>query len=76
MCGIAGVLYKDGTRKVDKDILVSMRDTMVHRGPDDAGIYISDNIGLAHRRLSIVGLSTGHQPMSNSAQSLWVVFNG
>ncbi len=76
MCGISGIFYKDRERKIDEATLISMRDAMVHRGPDDSGVYINKHIGLAHRRLSIVGLSTGHQPMSNHSQSLWIVFNG
>ena len=76
MCGITGIIYKHPERRVDRDVLLAMRDTMVHRGPDDEGVYISGQLGLAHRRLSIVGLSTGHQPMSNSNEKLWIVFNG
>ena len=53
-----------------------MLDTIRHRGPDDEGMYISKNIGLGHRRLSIIDLSTGHQPLSNEDGSLWIVFNG
>lgn len=53
-----------------------MRDIMTHRGPDDSGIYVDRNVGLAHRRLSIIDLSTGHQPMSNEDDSIWIVFNG
>lgn len=76
MCGIAGVLYKHPDRMVEEADIIAMRDTMAHRGPDDAGVYVSGNLGLGHRRLSIVGLSTGHQPMSNDAQTVWIVFNG
>lgn len=64
---------------VESDLLIKMRDAMTHRGPDDAGFYISPNkkIGLAHRRLSIVDLSAdAHQPMSNEAGTIWIVFNG
>jgi asparagine synthase (glutamine-hydrolysing) len=60
----------------EQQVLVAMRDTMEHRGPDDAGVFVDGALGLAHRRLSIVGLSSGHQPMSNSAGNLWIVFNG
>lgn len=76
MCGIAGILYKHRDRMVEEADIIAMRDTMAHRGPDDAGVYVSGNLGLGHRRLSIVGLSTGHQPMSNDAQTVWIVFNG
>ncbi|BDD87613.1 asparagine synthase (glutamine-hydrolyzing) [Desulfofustis limnaeus] len=76
MCGITGIYYKNRERAVDGADISIMRDTMVHRGPDDAGIYLSGNVGLGHRRLSIVGLSSGHQPMSNEAGTVWIVFNG
>lgn len=76
MCGITGIYYFDHSHSVEESVLQDMRDVMTYRGPDDAGIYIDGNLGMAHRRLSIVGLSTGHQPMSNADESLWVVFNG
>jgi asparagine synthase (glutamine-hydrolysing) len=76
MCGIAAVVRFDRT-PVDRELLVRMRDEMVHRGPDDAGLHIDGPVGLAHRRLSIVDLSPlGHQPMSNEDGSIWLVFNG
>lgn len=80
MCGIVGtMIFDSGSGRVDADLLVRMRDTMVHRGPDGAGIWISDDgkIGLGHRRLSIIDLSAlAAQPMSNESGSLWVSFNG
>jgi asparagine synthase (glutamine-hydrolysing) len=76
MCGIAGVIYTDTTREVDKYRLSAMRDVFTYRGPDDCGLYVSGSVGLAHRRLSIVGLTTGHQPMADSSQKYWIVFNG
>lgn len=79
MCGICGIL-NFGKNEIDIENLVSrMRDTMVHRGPDDKGLYISPcgNIGLGHRRLSIIDLSPkGKQPMSNEDNTIWIVFNG
>lgn len=76
MCGILAVINFDH-HPVYKDLFLRMRDTMVHRGPDDAGIYLQGGIGLAHRRLSIIDLSaTGHQPMSNEDDSVHIVFNG
>ena len=77
MCGIVGILSPQG--KVSPDEILRMRDAMVHRGPDDAGIWISPNqtVGLGHRRLSIIDLSSlGHQPMSNEKEDLWIVYNG
>ena len=53
-----------------------MADTLVHRGPDDEGFFLDGPMGLAHRRLSIIDLEGGHQPLSNEDQSVWVAFNG
>lgn len=76
MCGVCGI-YTKGTEKVSRKTLERMRDVMVNRGPDDAGIYIADHIGLGHRRLSIIDLSpAGHQPLSNEDRTIWLVFNG
>lgn len=76
MCGILAILNFDN-KSVDREMLIQMRDTMYHRGPDDAGIYVKESLGLAHRRLSIIDLSeTGHQPMTNEDQSLFLVCNG
>ena len=77
MCGICGKLYHSRDRKVDEGLLKSMASVINHRGPDDDGIYLKGNVGLAHRRLSILDLSpAGHQPMSNEDGSIWIVFNG
>lgn len=80
MCGVVGTLIFDSGRgRVDAGLLERMRDTMTHRGPDGAGIWISDDgkVGLGHRRLSIIDLSTtAAQPMSNESGSLWLSFNG
>ena len=78
MCGVAGELRYDD-RRVEKATLERMRDTMVHRGPDGEGAWISDDgrIGLAHRRLSIIDLSTSaSQPMKSADGSIHIVFNG
>ncbi len=79
MCGIAGIYCFEGTNTIESELLVRMRDTMLHRGPDDAGVWTSPDrrVGLAHRRLSIVDLSLdARQPMANEDGSLQVVFNG
>jgi asparagine synthase (glutamine-hydrolysing) len=77
MCGISGIaLSSQRSGDVNEAVLVRMRDVLQHRGPDDAGIFIEGPIGLAHRRLSIVDLATGHQPMSNEDGSIKIVFNG
>lgn len=77
MCGISGIaLSSRCTSDVNEERLVRMRDVLKHRGPDDAGLFIEDSVGLAHRRLSIVDVASGHQPMSNEDGSLQIVFNG
>jgi asparagine synthase (glutamine-hydrolysing) len=77
MCGICGVVVPAGIdRAVDPDSLRQMRDALEHRGPDDAGIYIDRGVGLGHRRLSIVDVGSGHQPMSNEDSTVWISYNG
>jgi asparagine synthase (glutamine-hydrolysing) len=76
MCGIAGIVASDRLHADERARLTLMRDVMTHRGPDDAGTYCDDRAGLAHRRLSIVDVAAGHQPLSNEDGSIWVVFNG
>jgi asparagine synthase (glutamine-hydrolysing) len=76
MCGITGRLNFDPRRPVDRDVLVAMTDAVMHRGPDAAGYFIGDGVGLGHRRLSIIDLSTGDQPLANEDGTVQVVFNG
>ena len=79
MCGIAGIVGRQGGPPVDEDALIRLRDAQKHRGPDDAGAWLDERgqIGLAHRRLSIIDLTpTGHQPMSTPDGRLHLVFNG
>jgi asparagine synthase (glutamine-hydrolysing) len=76
MCGICGKLNFDSSRGVSGELLKSMADAIRHRGPDDEGYYRSKSLGLGFRRLSIIDLKTGHQPMSNEDGSIWIVFNG
>jgi asparagine synthase (glutamine-hydrolysing) len=76
MCGIAGIVNFSKDNRVDGGNLRRMCDVMAHRGPDDAGIYVQGQVGIGMRRLSIVDLSTGHQPISNEDGSIWIVFNG
>ncbi len=76
MCAITGIYYFKG-KPVDQNLLLAMTGTMAHRGPDDQGIYLDGNVGLGHRRLSIIDLSAaGHQPMENQNKTLAIVFNG
>jgi len=76
MCGISGIFHFDNLKRVHPEVLLRMNQTMIHRGPDDSGIYQNGSIGLAHRRLSIIDLSTGHQPMFNEDGSICIIFNG
>jgi asparagine synthase (glutamine-hydrolysing) len=76
MCGIAGIVSFDGRAQVDPARLARMRDVQSHRGPDDYGSWIEGPVGLAHRRLSIIDVAGGHQPMSTEDDRLWGVFNG
>ena len=76
MCGICGIYNFKTKEPVHSTQLKDMADTMVHRGPDDEGFYISGETGLGHRRLSIIDLGGGHQPMSNEDGTVWVIFNG
>jgi asparagine synthase (glutamine-hydrolysing) len=76
VCGICGKLFFDRNRTIDERLLRAMMETMRHRGPDDEGIYISGRIGLGHKRLSIIDLNTGKQPICNEDGTVWIVFNG
>jgi asparagine synthase (glutamine-hydrolysing) len=77
MCGICGIaIPNEMNRNVDESLLKRMRDTLTHRGPDDAGVFVCGSVGLGHRRLSIVDLAGGQQPMSNEDGTVWIVFNG
>ena len=76
MCGICGIFHSDRNQSVNRDALVSMNQQIVHRGPDDDGFFVEKNVGLAMRRLSIIDVQTGHQPISNEDESIWIVFNG
>ncbi|MCP4723486.1 MAG: asparagine synthase (glutamine-hydrolyzing), partial [bacterium] len=74
MCGICGVRLKSAA--VDEGRLVRMRDLLTYRGPDDEGLFIEENIGFGHRRLNIIDLDTGHQPMMNHDESVIIIYNG
>ena len=77
MCGISGIAFSPRSgRQVDKAKLVQMRDILQHRGPDDSGVFVDRNIGLAHRRLSMVDVAHGEQPMFNGKRSCVIVYNG
>jgi|SRR5579875_995178 len=74
MCGIAGFVLRDG--RAETAAVRAMCDQIRHRGPDDEGIYIDGSCGIGMRRLSIIDLNTGHQPIANEDRTVWVVFNG
>jgi asparagine synthase (glutamine-hydrolysing) len=74
MCGIAGYFLKDS--RAELSVVKAMCDSIVHRGPDDEGFHVEGPAAIGMRRLSIIDLSTGHQPISNEAGTVWVVFNG
>ncbi|MFQ5709115.1 MAG: asparagine synthase (glutamine-hydrolyzing) [bacterium] len=76
MCGICGVSYFDRAYQVDEPLILSMCDAIQHRGPDDDGWYVKGNTAVGMRRLSIIDLATGHQPISNEDGTIWIVFNG
>jgi asparagine synthase (glutamine-hydrolysing) len=76
MCGIAGIFDTRERRLIDEGLLQRMNETQFHRGPDDGGVHTEPGVGLAHRRLSIIDLSGGHQPLFNEDGSVVVVYNG
>ena len=76
MCGITGIFDIRGRRDVPRPLLERMNETQHHRGPDEGGIHLEPGIGLGHRRLSIIDLSTGQQPLYNEDGTVCVVFNG
>src|SRR5712691_5416189 len=75
MCGIAGLVSLNADQ-LDKNVLLRMQKILTHRGPDDAGVYLNQNVGLAHTRLSIIDLASGHQPMCNEDGTIWITYNG
>ena len=76
MCGIAGIVSSNRTERIEEALVHEMCEAIVHRGPDDEGLLARNNVGLGMRRLSIIDLSGGHQPIFNEDRSAWIVFNG
>src|SRR6266511_2674987 len=78
MCGICGVVQLGGTPRpvVEADVLDVMTDVMTHRGPSDRGTYFADGVALGVRRLSIVDVEGGHQPVANESGTIWAIQNG
>lgn len=77
MCGINGIAFSSRSEKqINREMLAAMRDEIAHRGPDDAGLFVEKNIGLGHRRLSIVDVAHGAQPMANADETCVIIYNG
>src|SRR5277367_707810 len=76
MCGICGKFVFGANEMVSPELVRAMADTIHHRGPDDEGYYVSGSVGLGFRRLSIIDLQSGHQPLSNEDGTICIVFNG
>lgn len=76
MCGICGALNFEKDRPVSSSLISEMCQVLRHRGPDDQGMYLKGTVGLGHRRLSIIDLETGKQPIYNEDKTIWIVFNG
>lgn len=76
MCGITGIFDTTDSREISRDLLHRMNETQFHRGPDEGGLHLEPGVGMGHRRLSIIDLSTGQQPLFNEDHSVVVVFNG
>ncbi|HKC93463.1 MAG TPA: asparagine synthase (glutamine-hydrolyzing) [Nitrospira sp.] len=76
MCGIAGIIHSDRSDGVSPDVIRTMCDSLTHRGPDHFGHYVRGPVGLGMRRLSIIDLRTGDQPIPNEDETIWIVFNG
>lgn len=76
MCGITGIFDTTDSREISRDLLHRMNESQFHRGPDEGGLHLEPGVGLGHRRLSIIDLSTGQQPLFNEDHSVVVVFNG
>jgi len=76
MCGIAGQFNFQHHEPVERETIVRMARSIAHRGPDDEGFFVAGPVGLGFRRLSIIDLAGGHQPMSNTEKTVWIIFNG
>lgn len=76
MCGIAGIVSRDPISPEEGRALAAMLERLVHRGPDDSGQTLTDHAALGHRRLSVIDLETGHQPIANETGTIWAVVNG
>src|SRR5574343_1979966 len=76
MCGITGIFDTRGKRAIDRAALHRMNESQFHRGPDEGGLHVEPGVGLGHRRLSIIDLASGQQPMASADGNLVLVYNG
>src|SRR5690348_10915008 len=76
MCGIAGYMNASKLEPAQAETIAAMCNTIVHRGPNDMGMFLDGPVGLGMRRLSVIDLASGHQPITNETKAIWVVFNG
>lgn len=76
MCGICGKVYYDERRPVEREVLAAMCDAIVHRGPDDQGLYVKGQVGLGAARLAIIDVEGGHMPLCNEDGTVWIVYSG
>ena len=76
MCGLTGIFEYNRPTQIPRELVHRMNETIVHRGPDDEGIFVGPGSGLGFRRLSIIDLAGGHQPISNEDGTIWVMLNG
>lgn len=76
MCGICGIATSSPDKPISSDILARMCREIIHRGPDDEGLFVEQGIGLGNRRLSIIDVEGGHQPLSNESGTVWIAYNG
>jgi len=76
MCGIVGIFDIHGPAEIDRELLNRMNERQYHRGPDAGGLHVEPGVGLGHRRLSIIDLTSGKQPMTNEDETVWITFNG
>src|SRR5256712_2834985 len=76
MCGISGLLYHDRARRPERPVIEAMTDALAHRGPNERGCVIDGPVALGNRRLSIIDVAAGHQPMGNEDGTVWITYNG
>src|SRR5438128_9516973 len=76
MCGISGLLYHDSGHRPERRVIEAMTDALAHRGPNERGCYVDGPVALGNRRLSIIDVAAGHQPMCNEDGTVWITNNG